>query len=230
MDVVYPYRYAPRDLELKYSLRSLVNLPHEQVIISGDRPRIVSGNVKHVATLRRANRYASSTLNILAAAERKVRTERFVVMNDDMFILKPWTFTHENRGTVAEYLETGRAKGDYLAHILATVDILKAHGVDEPLWFGLHTPTVYERAKLIELVREFTGKRYLLRTLYHNLFPQPSARRDDVKLRQWAEPGDVDIVSTSDECGRDPAFIAWVNARFPEPSPYEAVERRKVAA
>ena len=229
MDVVYPYRATKHDFELKFSLRSLVNVEHGRVIVAGDKPRVTNSSVLHVPTFRGGSRYASSTQNIAAAVQR-VETDSFIVMNDDIFVLEPWTFRHENRGPVEAYIASGGPKGDYLAHLVSTSNMLKAHGVSDPLFFGLHTPTVYDRARLLGLVKEFKGKRYLLRTLYHNLFPQPSIRRDDVKVRAWTGETVEDVLSISDECARAPAFVDWISARFPNPSPYEAAERRNVAA
>lgn len=230
MDVVYPYKRTPGDVELRYSLRSLSNMPHSRVIVAGDSPR-VKLNVIKVGVARELNRYAASTRNIFEAARQVVETDHFIVMNDDIFVLEPWTFRHEHRCTIEEYLGSDLPKGDYRRHTAKTRDILKAHGVADPLFFGMHTPTVYERSKLIDLVKEFKGKRYLLRTLYHNLFPQPSERREDVKVRTWAgEPIHQDVLSISDGCARDPQFLAWIAARFPDPSPYEAAPRAAVAA
>lgn len=221
MDVVYPYKRTPGDVELRYSLRSLSNMPHSRVIVAGESPR-AKLNVTKVGVARAPGRYEASTRNIFEAARQEVETDRFVVMNDDMFILEPWTFRHENRGTIEEYLGSGAPKGGYRRYTRSTWDILKAHGVADPLFFGLHTPTVYERSKLIDLIKEFNGKRYLLRTLYHNLFPQTSERREDVKVREWAgDPRQQDVLSISDGCARDPQFLAWIDVRFPDPSPYE---------
>lgn len=223
MDVVYPYKARPYDLELRFSLRSLRYMDHGQVIIAGDFPgHLGSRHVCYVPVRRVSNRYRSSTENIFTAARLAVKTDKFVVMNDDIFLLEPWTFVHENRGTIEEYLASGQPKGPYREHVERTRDILIAHGVDDPLWFGLHTPTVYERTKLIELVKDFEGERYLLRTLYHNLFPQPSRRRDDVKRREWCDEPTGDVLSISDQCAWLPAFRAWISERFPLPSPYEA--------
>ena len=219
MDVVYPYKARPHDFELRYSIRSLVNVSHSKVIVAGDKPNL---RVTHVPVRQNVDRYRSSTANILAAAERAVETDQFIVMNDDIFILDLWTFRHENRGTVDEFLASGKPAGLYRIRVEKTRDILAAHGVSEPLWFGLHTPTVYDRRKLIDLIKDFRGERYLLRTLYHNIFPQPSTRREDVKCKQWIGPPSGDVVSISDECALKPSFRRWVSARFPNPSRYEA--------
>lgn len=225
MDVVYPYRAAPGDMELRFSMRSLRNLPHGRVIVAGDRPSIATDRVSFVPVDPDSDRFRSSTQNLLAAADA-ASTDQIVVMNDDFFILKPWRFRHENRGTVDEYLFTGGCAGQYRQRIQSTKDILKAHGVPEPLWFGLHTPTVYDRRKLIDLILDFQGQPYLLRTLYHNLFPQPSERRQDVKIYRWSPPSiGQDLLSISDEAAKDPACKAWLAAAFPDPSPYEYAGR-----
>lgn len=231
MDVVYPYRQRPSDFELRFSLRSLAHVPHDRVIVAGEAPKHLSKAVRYLPVPRRVNRYDASTNNIFEAAKREVRTDRFLVMNDDIFLLGPWAFQHEDRGTVEEYISSGAPKGDYLRHLLSTADILRAHGVPDPLFFGLHTPTVYERAKLVDLIKEFAGKRYLLRTLYHNLFPQPSVRREDAKVREWTgAPVRDDVLSISDQCARDAGFVDWISARFPEPSVHEIASRHRIAA
>lgn len=220
MDVIYPYKATPGDFDLRYSLRSLVHVPHDRVIVAGDKPGL--DGVLHVPVGRDGNRYASSTANIVAAAEQA--SDRFIVMHDDIFLLRPWRFSHEDRGTIDEYLASGGAEGTYRGHAIATRDLLRSLGFDDPLWFGLHTPTVYERDKLLDLVKEFRGKAYLLRTMYHNLHPQPSIRRDDVKVRKWTkDAGRQDVLSISDVVSHDRGFRRFIQERFPEPSPYERV-------
>lgn len=231
MDIVYPYKRTADEFELRYSLRSLVNLPHGRVIVGGDKPRCVSGDVFWAGALPRHDRFASSTANTLAAVEQAGISGDFIVMNDDFFILKPWSFQHEHRGTIDEYIATKAAKGGYRRRAERTRDLLTAHGVSDPLFFGLHVPTIFNAERLAELVAEFKGERYLLRTLYHNLFPSPSVRRADVKVRQW--PGDAidsDVLSISDGCAFDPRFRDWISALFPEPSPYEKPAITKAAA
>jgi len=232
MDVVYPYKRTADEFELRYSLRSLVHLPHDRVIVAGDKPRIVSEGVFWAGAIPHHDRFASSTINILTAVNQAEIVGEFIVMNDDIFVLAPWSFRHEHRGTIDEYLATAGAKGGYKRRAARTRDMLKAHGVTEPLFFGLHTPTVYDAGRLIDLVRQFKGERYLLRTLYHNLFPAPAARRDDVKVRQWGLASDLpdDVLSISDMCAFDPRFRAWAETRFPEPSPYEKPAITKAAA
>lgn len=221
MDVVYPYKRTDEDFELRYSFRSLANLPHDKVIVAGDRPLIASSAVTCIPVHPIENRYMSSTANIVAAAERAVETKQFLVMHDDIFLLEPWGYQHQYRSTIEAYLATGSAAGDYREHIERTCDILKSHGVVEPLWFGLHTPVVYDRETLIALVHDFAGERYLLRTLYYNLFPAPCTRADDVKMHVWRGEPNGSVLSISDGVARQAAFRQWIARRFPSRSKYE---------
>lgn len=221
MDVIYPYKSAPFDFELRFSLRSLVNVPHERVIVAGDRPKITNGSVTHIRVDPIPVRYQSSMENILAACEAS-SAEDVVVMHDDIFVLRPWRFVHEHRGSIEQYLKTGAATGGYRAVVERTRDILLAEGVANPLFFGMHTPTVYDRRNMVDLIKTYRASSVLLRTLYHNLFPQPSNLARDVKRFVWsgAEPHDA-IFSTSDMAAADARFRIWIANRFPERSPYE---------
>lgn len=220
MDVVYPYKAAPDDFELRYSLRSLENVPHDRVIVAGDRPLILGKKAVHLPVTPVDDRYQSSTANIMAAIEAGISDE-FIVMHDDIFVLEPWTFRHEHRGTIDEYLGSGQATGQYRAYTESTRDLLVAKSIADPLWYGLHTPTVYNARLLAGMIEGFAGTRYLLRTLYHNLFPTPAENREDVKVRHWTGEPEGDVLSISDECTAAPAFRRWIDDRFPARSEYE---------
>lgn len=220
LDIVYPYKATTDDFDLRYSLRSLANVEHGRVIIAGDKPKITGRNVVHVPVERCKSRYQSSTANIVAAINQADIRGDFIVMHDDIFLLEPWAFTHEHRGTIAQYLAQGGAARNYRDHIEATDFLLRDKGIESPLWFGLHTPTVYDAQRLVAMVEGFVGRKYLLRTLYHNLYPAPSQCVGDVKLYGW--PGEVGpVLSISDEVSQDAGFRAWIAERFPAPCRYE---------
>lgn len=222
MDVIYPYRRSAYDFELRYSLRSLVNLPHDRVIIAGDRPGL-NDLVTCVPVAPQGDAYLSSSANILAACEAS-NADQVVVMNDDIFLMAPWTFRHENRGRIADFLRSGRSSGRYRQMIEATQAILAGEGIADPLFFGVHTPTVYDRLALMEVIRRFHGQPSLLRTIYHNLHPQPSVQVEDVKVQRWPSyrlPEVGAVLSVSDYCASQPAFRRWIAERFPKPSRYE---------
>lgn len=215
--VLYPYKATSGDRDLRLSLRSLVNLPHSQVIVAGDKPDIPG--VTHVPGPVVADRYMSSALNILAGLDA-VRGESVIVMHDDMMVLRPWVWVHEHRGKLAAYIKAGTASGEYLALAKRTLDALQAEGVADPLFYSLHTPTVYEVAKLRAVIERHAG--LMLRTVYWNSHPRPARLARDPKLRHWHRRMDhMPIVSTSDGFATSRRFKLWADRTFPTLSPYE---------
>lgn len=218
-DVVYPYRQTYKDRDLRYSLRSLCNVPHGKVIVAGDKPRLPG--VVHVPVGAMRNRYMSSTANILAAL-RKVSTPDVIVMHDDIFVMCPWAYVHQDRGLLSEYLSSNAARGSYGRMLERTHEILQAHGVDDPVFYSLHTPVVYDASKLEALIEEFGSEAASIRTIYWNLHPQPSETADDVKVRKMSSAiGTMPIISTTDELSRSSRWRRWIDRKFPKPSQYE---------
>lgn len=228
MDVIYPYKRNRDAFELRYSLRSLCNVKHDRVIVAGDNPRVTSDLVSVVEVGPVSNRFMSSTANIEKAIASDDVSNSVMVMNDDVFILKPIEYRHYHRCTIDEYLDQGGANGEYKRHICNTLKLLKAHGIEDPLFFGLHVPTIYDRDNLRALIRGFRGEEYLLRTLYHNLYKTHSIQRDDVKLYNWqGELKADDYLSTSDGCALNPFFRSWIKETFPLASEYECDTMKK---
>lgn len=219
LDVVYPYRETYRDRDLRYSLRSLCNVPHGDVIVAGDKPRGFS--VRHVRAEGMRNRYMSSTANILAGA-KEAKSDRIVVMHDDIFLMRPWQFVHQDRGSLRDYLAAGAARGSYNSMLERTLGLLRANGIAEPLFYALHTPTVYEVEKLIALIERFGREAVSIRTIYWNIHRQPSEMADDVKIRKMSRAVErMPIISTSDELSRASKWRRWIDRKFPRPSLYE---------
>lgn len=221
MQVVFPYKRTVGDLELRYALRSLVNVPHDGVVIAGDIPTITNDTVQTVKVPRvGCDRYMLSTANLIAAMDYV--DGDFIVMHDDIFVLKPWVWKHEHRSRLAD---PGEAQGDYLNRIRSTAGLLRSIGVSDPLFYGLHKPNVMNKRKMLDLLAEYPMPRYkyLLRTMYHNVYAEPSEQTEDVKLKEWSGDYDGSVLSISDNVARLATFQEWINRRFPVASRYEIV-------
>jgi hypothetical protein len=226
--VIYPYKREGYEFELRFSLRSLANMAHGRVIVAGDASRITSNLVEYVPNPQHRNRYLASTGNIVAAIERLGISGDFILMNDDFFMMRRYQPKLYHRGRLSAYLQTPGPRGSYRAAIERTLDVCKAHGVDDPLFYGLHAPVVMDAQKLCDLVREFRGRNYLLKSLYFNLHKQPSTLRKDAKLSRWAWPvPNAPVLSTSDRVAKMPEFRRWLASQFPAPSPYEIAPNRE---
>lgn len=85
-DIVYPVRPGTINEELRYSLRSLANVPHGRVWIAGHRPPWARG-VGHIPVPPQATKYLGSTANLRAAVEHPEVAEEFLYFNDDFFVM-----------------------------------------------------------------------------------------------------------------------------------------------
>lgn len=87
-DIIYAVRPGERNDALRFSLRSLENLPHRRVFIAGYCPGWVK-NVTVIPVDRVSDKYVSIERNVKAALSHPELGEECVYMNDDFFILEP---------------------------------------------------------------------------------------------------------------------------------------------
>jgi hypothetical protein len=87
-DILYAVRYGERNAALRFSLRSLANLPHRRVFIAGFCPSWVRG-VTVVETPRRAGKFDSIEENVRQGLRHQEMGDEVVYMNDDFYITAP---------------------------------------------------------------------------------------------------------------------------------------------
>ncbi len=87
-DVLYAVRYGEKNEALRYSLRSLGNLPHRRVFIAGYCPDWVRG-VTVIETPRRSNKFDSIEENVRQGVLHPEIGDHVVYMNDDFYITQP---------------------------------------------------------------------------------------------------------------------------------------------
>ena len=92
-DVVYLCRSGENE-ELRYSLRSLKNVPHGQVWIFGGAPSWISDRVNFVGVpqtdfnFRDAwkTKFENTRRNLYTATQQPEVSEHFLLMNDDFYV------------------------------------------------------------------------------------------------------------------------------------------------
>lgn len=229
--LLYFVRRGNKNESLRYSLRTLDNLPHDRVVIVGHAPQWVQ-NVEVV----RGNKHASKWLNVfgnLRIAARELAGETFVVMNDDFFITEPLVeIPSWRRGSLADHIERVRPS-TWRKSLVATNDFFRDHGLDDPLSYELHVPVEMDADKLLGVLdraHEWAWARTprcrdlpQWRTLYGNWWKVPAVRHDDVKLLRVSTVRDesVGMVSTDAKTFAGHPVMDEVRAAFPEPSRYE---------
>lgn len=195
MDIVYPLKNCDICEELIYSLRSLENVPHDKVFIVGGCPKCVNKEkVAHIPVLQGSNRYQNTTLSLIAACDDSRISDDFILFNDDFFVLEkienPVQELNLNMGSLYAQAERLIKKNNtyYGESLFKTAEFLsKKCGIKEPLSYELHTPFIFNKAKLKEIfcLDEFLENAALSvgkRSIYGNLFCKNSKQISDVKV------------------------------------------------
>jgi hypothetical protein len=205
--------------ELRYSLRSLRNLPHDRVIVAGWKPDWLSG-VIHVPTVQRGNKWQNALTNLEAALPHV--SGRFVLMNDDFFILEKqrrmpvlhresWGPTNPPRRTQYQQAKANVRK------------VLAAEGIIEVTSYELHVPMVYDRERLERMLGMVDLKLIAgyQRTLYGNLYSVGGTFMKDCKITANRLEPDGPFVSTSERTFKTGRVGQVIREMFPTASEYE---------
>jgi hypothetical protein len=227
-DIVYVVKPGDDNQELRFSLRTLRNLPHGRVFVAGYCPRWLKG-VTPIPVRQAGTKFANSTGNLRAAAEHPEVSEDFLYFNDDFFVMSPvdrMPVLHRGPvSTVEDYYST-RGKGPYLEGLRGTRGLLLELGFDEPLSYELHVPMLLNKQRLLETLELGADLPVLhKRTLYGNVWAAGGKQIRDCKVlsRGWTFPKAAPFLSTAPLSFASGAVGQHIRARFPEPGPYEGL-------
>lgn len=229
-------KVGERNEELRWSLRALSHLPHDRVWVAGYRPRFLAKNVGHVAVNQRpGRRYENSTANLLAACEHPEVSDEFIFMQDDVFVMRPMEEVPTlHRGPLSEVTDYYTQKGsvNYLRGMKETARMLEFLGIKDILSYELHAPMVLSKRLMAEAIRTslsrplFDTRCFHKRTFYGNRYQVGGEQTHDFKVfgrtQEWSE--EWPFLSTTDRSFAKDPVGKHIQARFPEPSPYERRE------
>lgn len=189
MDIVYLVKVDPENNseELRYSLRSLKNLPHDRVFIVGEKPDWAT-NVEYIPVAQSKTKSENVSMNLSAAVRNEKISNDFVMMNDDFFIMKPIpempTLHFGSMQRVIDMYDVRYPEGsDYISKMKQLHDVLVAKGYDTPVSYELHVPMVLRRRNVQQLYVDAAGEPlYQFRTYYGNRFAVGGVSIKDVKI------------------------------------------------
>jgi hypothetical protein len=230
MDIVYPIGPGDRPF-LRYSLRSLSNLPHDNVYIVGELPDWVNPEtITFIPTKRIYPKWRSSTHNLMTAASDDRISDEFVMMNDDFFIMQAiMAIPVYHRGNLHEVIkEVTRRVGNstWVRGMHESVRILTGQGIDNPLCYALHVPMVFNKAALRQTILTNRAMRSRLveatdlRTMYGNLNQLGGELMRDVKLNEWNSETDTVFLSSGPLSWSSPK-TQLIRDAFPDKCQYE---------
>lgn len=232
MDILYTLKNCSNCDELTYSLRSLVNLPHDRVFIVGGCPNNINkSKVIHIKTEQNSTKWKNSTENVKKACADARLSDDFILMNDDFFILRqvanPVQEFNIAWDTMQKLYDSSLARGAACANwykgMKETKDLLQKQGISDPLCYDLHTPFVFNKAKFLKIF-DIAGINDIdvlhWRSVYGNLYLKDTQFIEDVKVR------------TANDFKQDSKFISCsdsgfgiikpiLNKLFPNKSEYE---------
>lgn len=186
MDIVYPLKKVLGGAtfnEFRYSLRSLRNLPHENVFVVGGKPAWFKG--QHIRTVQTESKYLNLCHNIEVACSSDEISDPFTIFNDDFFVLEPidevptrWRETPDE--SLIRY-ERFRMPG-WHKHLTEIVE--KIPNVHRS--YELHVPMVVHKAPMLEALSITRGP--LWRTAYGAVAGLGGTQLPDVKIMKIDAP------------------------------------------
>ena len=234
MDILYLVKESAENEELTYSLRTLVNLPHDRIFFAGGCPNNLK-NIIHISIKQSGTKFENSTLNLITACKDERLSDNFILMNDDFFILNPVIYPERDlnldRGYAEDvYNDYARRYPNqtiYMQGMEQTIKFLQGLGIAHPLSFELHIPMIMNKKNVLKMFN-LKGVEKIVplhkRTLYGNLFMDDTKTIEDNKILQKGifiagQEKDKQFLSCSDSGWE--RIKDFIKDSFPTPSKYE---------
>lgn len=166
MDIVYPVKKASlSNIELRYSLRSLKNIKHDKVYIIWYIPDWIK-NIIHIPFEDKLWRLENVRAKYRIICEDERISEDFIFMMDDIFILRPIKeIKYYKIARIKDYLEYLKQRGiEWWSYYQAIQWLYNIYGDKD--CFDTHTPIVYNKTKLREIINKYGWIKWSKRSIY----------------------------------------------------------------
>ena len=222
-DIVYFIKESANNEELRYSLRSLKNFPHNKVWIYGYCPKWVKPDHYVRVVQDQDNKWQNVNKMLRLACNNPKITDSFWLFNDDFFIMKPVKNpTNHYNGDLYKRivrLEDNYGKiTEYSQLLRDCCKELESLGCDTKN-YTLHVPMLFNRKKALEVfsLTEFPG----FRSLYANYFKIGGNQMRDVKITSKTKEYKDGIYLSTDERSFDGEVGKQIRSIFPNKCKYE---------
>lgn len=239
--VVIPYcKEFAQGKELLFALRSWYNnaLFPANLVIIGDREDWFGEEVTVIEHQRTSDNPQIDIMEKLKLAiESSEVTERFIWTNDDIYLVNRVSLAHIEIPKVLGELNPSQFKGVYANNMSRTVMLLDKIGLPK-LNYGTHTPVLFEKSKLMEMLERFPEAEsgVLFSSLYFNsqafpthpvvlnwktdqfLLPVISQNPDEQKAKELLRRK---VFLNNTVSGHSAWLEKFLEQMFPEPSIFE---------
>lgn len=229
MNFVYICRDGENE-ELRYSIRSVVaSYPDAVIWVVGGKPSWYTGNFINVPI--RGSKYHNARRNLQVLTSSPEIPEKFVLMNDDFYIMRPVAnLGYYNGGPLINKITAytrNNPRSTYLGMLDKTYRGIKSLGIEDPIDYELHIPMPMEKSKLANVLQY----PFLWRSTYGNLYRVGGRTRRDVKIYQSELTTNrlelADLKNSAFLSSEDNSFIILLDKifknKFPTPSPFEKI-------
>ena len=229
-DVVIPYKKGRSTEELRFCLRSVEkNLPFiGRVFIIGELPEWASDEIIHIPSEQRHEKSANVAVSHRIAANDERISDNFVLMNDDMFVMRELQEIPLCHGTpLSEFftLFWTRVPRSYYTDLIKRTLSIVPHYL--PHW-ELHIPIVLSKSKFKHVLSLIEGMHMMSRTVYGSLYLRDKGEyHKDVKIYQvsgsknWQDMPRFDTFVSSDDSTFEHVIMPILAKMFPTKSKYE---------
>lgn len=241
MDIVYLIKVDPENdsEELRYSLRSLKNIPHQKVVIVGEKPEWVT-NVDFIPVSQTKTKHQNWSMNLSAAVRSDRISDDFIMMNDDFFFMKKiQRMPHLNMGGMKQVIDSYNKRypmgSEYIDKMTKLYTMLIESGHEKPMSYELHVPTVLNKQNVLDMYQAANGQpMYQFRSYYGNHFNVAGETIRDVKVFVDPSHNDPQYNQDPEQYLAAQTFLSttggsfkrgvpgdFIRKMFPDTSPYE---------
>lgn len=230
LDIVYCLKEGSDGKELKYSMRSLQNIPHNKVWLYGGCPDWVDREKVNWVPIPqdKGNKWLNTEELLKNIVENDNITEDFIWFNDDFYVLKPinvleYRYDRLLGSRINDFMKISwfTINNGYCTRLKIAARSLRWKGYDTKN-FELHIPIIFNRRKFLQILDTFPniGAK---RSLYGNCFIDDAIESEDVKIYNLDETpnDDWDFLSTSDKSFREGEVGKWIKKKFNRKCEYE---------
>ena len=225
MDIVYVYKqWWGNWQELRYSLRSLVNIPHDKVYIIGDKPDGVRW-VIHIPVSDEWEKFENVIHKFKVIVGNENISDDFILMHDDFYIMEPMDIIpYYVRSSLKQHKEDIYNKFWENTYFTSINNVYKLF----PEWdsFDVHCPIILNKDKFKHILDLYWNTIWSKRSIYCNYYHiewVPYWNANDCKVlfsdRQYNKWNW--FLSSDDSTIRNMWFIRYMNNTFPNKCKYE---------
>lgn len=223
MDIVYFVKDTKVNEELRYSLRSLKNFPHDKVWFYGGCPEGIKPD-NHVKVKQNLpNKWENVNMMLRMACMNPSITDNFWLFNDDFFIMEnvKYPTNHYNGDLYKRIVKLEDKFGhitDYSRLLRQCCKELESLGCDTKN-YTLHVPMLFNKEKALELftLTDFPG----FRSLYANYCKIGGTEMKDVKITSKDKEYKSGIYLSTDERSFNGKVGQQIREMFKDKCKYE---------